>query len=129
MSKVALRLLFAFTFVSSILAKVTWTQFSDSFNLYPSTGPGGCDRNAPNGVAMKDYVLTSLDDAWAALNKVVGDLSNYQFNRDIRALLFLLFGVTRTKTKKPNPNDLSDRNYNYILGVFRNIYRFHDIYR
>lgn len=50
MSKVALRLLFAFTFFSSTLAKVTWTQFSNSFELYPSTGSGGCDRDASDGV-------------------------------------------------------------------------------
>ncbi len=93
---VLLRLLILFTSLSPLSAQVTWTQFSDSFFLYLGNGPGGCDRPAPNSVGMKDYVLTSLNDAWTASDTVVDDLptSVFSYNRDIRGLLFLLFGIT-----------------------------------
>ena len=77
---------------------------------------------------MKDVVLTSLDDAWAASDKVVRDLSNYQKDRDVRALLFLLFGITWTEDYEPNPGDSSDEDFDYILGMFRKVHRFRASY-
>ena len=119
-AQVPLKLLIFFTSLSPSSAQVTWTDFSDSFFLYPGNGPGGCDRPAPNGVGMKDYVLTSLNDAWTISNTVVEDLptSVFSYNRDVRGLLFLLFGITWTAYYEPNPNDGSDTGYNYILGTF-----------
>lgn len=117
--KVSLRPLVALTFVTSISAQITWTQFGTSFNLYSSSGRGGCDRNAPNGVGMRDHVLTSLDDAWTISSTVIDDLptASFSFNRDTRGLLFLLFGITWTAYFDPNPNDGSDAKYKYILGM------------
>ena len=115
--QVPLRLLFAFTLLSSMRAQVTWTQFRNSFRLYPGTGPGGCDRNAPNGVAMKTYVLASLNDAWTASNTVTRVLPTAPSKRNIRGLLYLLFGITWTPIHFPNPNDGSATKFNYILGT------------
>lgn len=127
MDMLSLRLLAVLTLFSLISAQITWTQFSNSFKLYPGTGPGGCDRNAPNGVGMKDYVLTSLNDAWTASNTVVDDLptSVFSFKRDLRGLLFLLFGITWTSAYEPNPEDGSDTNYNYILSKCGKTHEFH----
>lgn len=68
---------------------------------------------------MQDYVLTSLNDAWTASNTVVQDLptSVFSFKKDIRGLLFLLFGITWTYAFDPNPNDGSDTKYNDLLGT------------
>lgn len=129
--KVSLRSLVALTFITSISAQITWTQFGTSFKLYPGNGPGGCDRNAPNGVGMREYVLTSLNDAWTASNTVVEDLptASFSFNRNLRGLLFLLFGLTWTTFNDPNPNDGSDTRYNYILGIVGEPYQIHCPYR
>ena len=112
------RLLAALALVSPISAQITWTQFSSSFNLYPGTGPGGCDRDAPNGVGMRNYVLTSLNDAWTASNTVVDDLptSAFSYKKDLRGLLFLLFGITWTSAYEPNTHDGSETKYSYILS-------------
>lgn len=70
---------------------------------------------------MQDYVLTSLNDAWTASDTVVQDLptSVFSFKKDIRGLLFLLFGITWTYNFEPNPNDGSDTKYTYLLGTSR----------
>ncbi len=118
---VPLQFLILFTSLSLLSAQVTWTKFSDSFFLYLGTGPGGCHRPAPNGIGMKEYVLTSLNDAWTVSDTVVDDLptSVFSYNRDIRGLLFLLFGITWTVFYEPNPNDGSLTDYDYILGTFQ----------
>lgn len=69
---------------------------------------------------MKDYVLTSLNDAWTASNTVSEDLptSSFSYKRDIRGLLFLLFGITWTTHYEPNSDDGSYTKYNSILGRF-----------
>ena len=120
-AQMPLHLLILFTSPSQLFAQVTWTQFSESFFLYLGNGPGGCDRPAPNGIGMNDYVLTSLNDAWTVSDTVVEELptSVFSYNRETRGLLFLLFGVTWTVYYEPNPNDGSEADYNYILGIFQ----------
>lgn len=117
--KVFFRFFLAFTLSSSIAAQVTWTDFNNSFRIYSGTGPGGCDRNAPNGVHMKNYVLTSLNDAWTASNAVTNNLPKAPSKRNIRGLLFLLFGITWNRIHFPNPGDGSATKFNYILGKLK----------
>lgn len=120
MSQVSLQLSYAFTVFSSVLAvQFTWTEFKSSFNIYATKGPGGCNRNAPNGVPMGNYVLTSLGDAWTASNTVTNYLPTEGSisNRNIRGLLFLLFGITWTSDNTTNPDDGSDTKYEYILST------------
>ena len=52
---------------------------------------------------MGAYVLTSINDAWNIAETVVVDLPSYfaPDNRDLRELLFLLFGITWTRTQQP----------------------------
>ena len=71
---------------------------------------------------MKNYVLESLNDAWTASNAVTDNLPKAPSKRNIRGLLFLLFGITWTPIHFPNPNDGSSLKFQYIRGKIRKRY-------
>ena len=65
---------------------------------------------------MKNYVLTSLNDAWTASNAVTNNLPKAPSKRNVRGLPFLLFGITWTRIHFPNPIDGSNVKFQYIIG-------------
>ena len=68
---------------------------------------------------MEKYVLTALDDAWTASNAVTNNLPKAPSKRNVRGLLFLLFGITWTRIGFPNPIDGSATKFAYIQGKLR----------
>lgn len=70
---------------------------------------------------MKNYVLTALDDAWTAANAVTNSLPKAPSKRNVRGLLFLLFGITWTPIGFPNRNDGSATRFAYIQGKLQNV--------
>ena len=117
-----LRCFIAITLLSPSAAQITQQQLEASFKLYPATGPGGCDRNAPNGTPMLDYVLQSLDDAWTMASTAVDEMQLYfssYSGRRTRPLLFLFFGVKFTEDHHFEPDGTSENTYNYVLSTLQ----------
>lgn len=89
---------------------ITVQQFVNTFNLDdPVNGPGGCHRNAPNGVPMLSYALDATTDAFNMATTVNTTINNYKGStgKRLRALLFLFFGISFELTSsdfRPSPN-------------------------
>ena len=117
-----LHYLIAITLLSLSVAQITQQQFEASFKLYPATGPGGCDRDAPNGTPMLNYVLQSIDDAWTMASTAMGEMQLYfsgYSGRRTRPLLFLFFGVKFTEYYNFEPDGTSENTYNYVLSTLQ----------
>lgn len=114
--------LIAITLLSLSAAQITQQQFEASFKLYPATGPGGCDRDAPNGTPMLNYVLQSIDDAWTMASTAIEGMQLYfsgYSGRRTRPRLFLFFGVKFTEDYYFKPDGTSENTYNYVLSTLR----------
>ena len=117
-----LQCLIAITLLSLSAAQITQQQFEASFKLYPATGPGGCNRDAPNGTPMLNYVLQSLDDAWTMASTAVSEMQLYfsgYSGRRTRPLLFLFFGVKFTEDYNFEPDGTSENTYSYVLSTLQ----------
>ena len=106
-----------------ILARVaidslSMRQFTTSFKIYLGSGPGGCSRNAPNGVSMGNQVLDSLGGANAIAQTMVQDLPTYPTQTYVRGLLFLFFGITFLADHSINPDPVQNN-----LNAYNNILR------
>ena len=71
---------------------------------------------------MMNFILTSLDDAWAMSDAMPSEMGIYfsgYSGKRARGLLFLLFGIKFTDQYDIEPDDDSNQNYQNILGLSR----------
>ena len=114
-----LKLVLLLLYYATTLFALSLTDLEKTFNLRdPSTGPGGCDRNAPNGVYMQTYVLTAVTDAFSMAEKVYQQIDLYGLDnpssKRLRALLYIFFGITFDEDF-----ELTERKvkyFNYVKG-------------
>lgn len=117
-----LQLLVLFTLSQLILARIpivplAYSQFANSFNLYPLSGNGGCNRDSPDGLPMLQHTLKSLGGAWAIAETVVQDLPNYPTQIYIRGLLYQFFGILFQENHQLNPHPDNVAAYNLIASM------------
>ena len=112
-------LLLLLVYIITSLA-ITPTQFAQVFMLDdPIRGPGGCGRNAPNGVDMLPHTLTAVSDAFDMIAAVQSQIKLFSFltpdAQKLRKLLFLFFGITFGDTNEINVEKA--QNYTFVQGT------------
>lgn len=118
-----LQLLLFSTLSPLVLARVpitplSYSTFDSSFNLYPLSGNGGCNRPTPNGRPMMQPTLKSLGGVSAIAQTLVQNLPSYPTQQEIRGLLFLFFGITFQANHQLNPATDNVNAYNNIINTF-----------